>query len=111
MTIAGQSFFVTQAAGCSFSITPVLDSFGINGGTGSVTVTTAAGCAWTASANASWLTLIGANGGTGNGTVNYSVAGKLGEYLHGAENNPRRKFQLAPGGGCEATHWSTHRDF
>ncbi|PYS60097.1 MAG: hypothetical protein DMF76_14750, partial [Acidobacteria bacterium] len=111
MTIAGQSFFVTQAAGCSFSITPGLDIFGINGGTGSVTVNTAAGCAWTASANASWLTLIGGNGGTGNGTVNYSVAANSGTYRTGTMTIAGRTFNVAQVGSCNATIGPTSRSF
>jgi hypothetical protein len=37
-------------------------------------VTTAAGCAWTAASNASWLTVTSGASGSGNGTVSYSVA-------------------------------------
>jgi len=111
MTIAGQSFFVTQAAGCSFSITPGLDIFGINGGTGSVTVNTAAGCAWTASANASWLTLIGGHGGTGNGTVNYSVAANSGTYRTGTMTIAGRTFSVAQVGSCNATIGPTSKSF
>jgi hypothetical protein len=74
LTIAGQTFTVTQAAAeCTFSISRDSDSVAAAGGTGSVTITTAAGCAWAASDNAAWLSLTNANG-TGSGTVNFTAA-------------------------------------
>jgi hypothetical protein len=43
------------------------------GGTGNVSVTAGAGCAWSAVSNASWILLTGATTGSGNGTVPFSV--------------------------------------
>ena len=60
--------------GCTFSISPITASFGQQGGTGSVQVSTQAGCRWTASSGASWLTINAGSQGTGNGTVSYSVS-------------------------------------
>ncbi|HEX8070048.1 MAG TPA: BACON domain-containing carbohydrate-binding protein, partial [Pyrinomonadaceae bacterium] len=75
MTIAGQTFTVTQAgAACTYSIAPTSQSFTAAAGTGSVSVTAGAGCAWTAVSNDSFLTITSGASGTGNGTVNYSVA-------------------------------------
>lgn len=42
--------------------------------TGSVSVTAGTGCAWSATSNASWITITSGASGTGNGTVGYSVA-------------------------------------
>jgi hypothetical protein len=45
------------------------------GGSGSTMVTTAAGCAWSATSNnADWLTVMAPTSGTGNGTVGFSAA-------------------------------------
>jgi Zn-dependent metalloprotease len=63
---------------CSFSISPTSRSHTAAGGTGSVTVTTAAGCSWTAVSNASFITITSGASGSGNGTVNYSVAANTG---------------------------------
>ncbi|HYJ86058.1 MAG TPA: M36 family metallopeptidase [Pyrinomonadaceae bacterium] len=63
---------------CSFSISPTSASFASGGGTGSVTVTTPAGCAWTAVSNATFITITSGSSGSGNGTVNYSVAANTG---------------------------------
>jgi hypothetical protein len=77
ITIAGQTFTVTQAgntSGCNYSIAPTGKLFGSSSGTGSVSVTTTAGCNWTAVSNDAWLTVTSGASGSGNGTVNYSVA-------------------------------------
>jgi Zn-dependent metalloprotease len=63
---------------CSFSINPTSASQPAGGGTGSVTVTATAGCAWTAVSNATFITITSGSSGTGNGTVNYSVAANTG---------------------------------
>jgi hypothetical protein len=73
MTIAGQSFTVTQAAG-SYSISPTSASFPATGGSGSIGVTAPVGASWTASSGSSWITITAGGGGSGNGTVYYSVA-------------------------------------
>lgn len=75
MTIAGQTFTVNQAAGsCSYSISPTAASAAALGGSGSLSVTASAGCAWTASSGAAWITITAGGSGAGNGTVSYSVA-------------------------------------
>ncbi len=75
ITIAGQTHTVNQAAAsCSFMITPTEASYESSGGSGMVTVSAGAGCNWTATSNASWITVTGGASGSGNGAVNYSVA-------------------------------------
>jgi Zn-dependent metalloprotease len=59
---------------CSFSINPTSASFAAAGGSASVSVTTQAGCNWTAASNNSFITITSGASGSGNGTVNYSVA-------------------------------------
>lgn len=59
---------------CSFSINPASASFAAAGGSASVTVTTQAGCNWTAASNSSFITITSGSSGSGSGTVNYSVA-------------------------------------
>jgi Concanavalin A-like lectin/glucanases superfamily/Putative binding domain, N-terminal len=75
VTIEGQTFTVTQAAGSgSYSINPTNASYFSTGGNGSVTVTAGSGCGWTAVSNPGWITVTSGSSGTGPGTVNYSVA-------------------------------------
>jgi hypothetical protein len=74
LTIAGQTFTLTQATFvCTFSISPTSASFPKDGGSGTVTVTAAGSCGWTASESVSWITIDSGASGTGNGTVNYTV--------------------------------------
>jgi uncharacterized protein (TIGR03437 family) len=75
LTIAGQTFTISQsgAATCSYAIAPTSASVPAAGTTGSVTVTAASGCTWTAASNASWITIASGSPGSGNGTVVYSV--------------------------------------
>lgn len=74
LTIAGQTFTISQAAGCTIAINPTSRTIGAGGGTGTVNVTAPAGCTWTAVSNASWITIVTGTGGSGNGTVLYLVA-------------------------------------
>jgi len=74
LTVAGQTITVSEAVGCSFSVSPTSQSLGWSGGQGSVTLTAGSGCAWTAVSNVSWITVTSGASGTGNGTVNYAVA-------------------------------------
>jgi hypothetical protein len=73
LTIAGQSYSVTQAGSCASSINPTSQSVPATAGTGpSIAVTTASGCAWTASTAASWITITSGASGNGNGTVAFT---------------------------------------
>ena len=73
LTIGGKSFVVTQAESCSFTISPEQVSVGAAAGTTNVSVTTASGCAWTASSNAPWLSIAAGANGSGNGTVQVAM--------------------------------------
>ena len=76
LTIAGQSFTVSQAAGdgtCSYSLAPASQSFAAAAATGSATMTAGSACAWTATRSASWITITSGASDTGNGTITYSV--------------------------------------
>lgn len=76
ITIAGQVHSITQSgiAPCSYSITPASLSFTASGGPGSVSVSAASGCNWTATSNDAWITISSGSTGSGNGTVSYTVA-------------------------------------
>ena len=58
---------------CSVTISPAGLAFGSDGGTGSVTVSTAAGCAWTAVSSGGWIAVTTGAAGSGPGTVAYAV--------------------------------------
>jgi uncharacterized protein (TIGR03437 family) len=64
---------VTPGATCTYSLSASSASPGSNGGSGSVNVITTSTCGWTATSNASWITITAGSSGTGNGTVSYQV--------------------------------------
>ena len=78
LTIAGNTFTVTQLAPCTYSISPTSRSHGSGAETGTVSVTAGSICTWTASSNASWITIISGSSGYGTGVVGYSVAANTG---------------------------------
>jgi C1A family cysteine protease len=59
---------------CSYSISPASSSANWKGGSGNINVTAGSTCAWTATSDASWVTITTGKSGTGNGTVRYSVS-------------------------------------
>ncbi len=63
----------TVPSPCTYSISPRVRYLSPNGVTGSISVTTQSGCAWTASSGASWVSITSGSSGTGSGTVMYSV--------------------------------------
>ncbi len=86
VTVAGQSFTVTQAAAanpCAYAISPVDSSLPASGGTGTVAVATAAGCGWTATSNADWITVTSGASGSANGAVGFRVADNAGAARSG----------------------------
>ncbi len=79
LTVNGQTLTITQSAGagCTFNLSPTSESFTAAGGTDTVDVETTGSCAWTATSNATWLTITSGASDTGDGTVRYAVAPNL----------------------------------
>ena len=77
ISVSGASapFTVTQSAlSCNYSISPTSATIGAGGGSAVTNISAPSGCAWTASSNASWISITSGSSGSGNGTVNLSVA-------------------------------------
>lgn len=74
LTIAGATFTVTQATGvCTYAISPTEQAIDQKGGDISVTVTTEAGCAWTAKSDEKWIDVTQGATGSGPGAVRMVV--------------------------------------
>jgi hypothetical protein len=71
--VAGQTFTVTQASGCTYNIAPTTQSFSEQGGNGSISVTTGPTCPWTAVADDDWIIITAGASGTGSGLTRYHV--------------------------------------
>jgi MYXO-CTERM domain-containing protein len=83
LVIGGVNVMVNQADGCRVtSVMPTSTTVFGAGGTGTFTVNSAAGCAWTAMSNASWITGVTPSG-TGQSTVNFTVEPNPGQPRNG----------------------------
>ena len=58
---------------CSYTLSTSSLSFGATGGPGSVNVTTASHCTWTAASDRAWMSITSGASGTGTGVVNVSL--------------------------------------
>jgi hypothetical protein len=108
VTVAGQTFAVTQAEAtatptptptptpspCSYTIAPPEAEIASVGGTGSVAVSTTAGCTWTASSNAGWITVTSGASGTGNGATAFAVAANPGAARSGTMSVAGQTFTV-----------------
>ena len=64
--------FTLKALPCIYSISPPSQSFGSDGGTGSIAVSASpSSCSWTVSESVDWINIT--SSGSGNGTVNYTA--------------------------------------
>jgi hypothetical protein len=80
--IAGQSVTIAQGGApvipdCTYSIQPEQAQYAEDGGTGTIAVTTTAGCAWTASSSAPWVIITAPGPNTGSGAAAYRVEANL----------------------------------
>ncbi len=79
LTIGGKILTVNQAGvACTYSLSPSSQSFTPAGGTGTLTVSASSGCSWSASSQASWITIQSGSSGTMNGAKIYTVASNSG---------------------------------
>lgn len=76
VSIAGQTYTVTQAAGpCIVTLIPTSATIGARGGSNTIHVAVnGADCAWTAVSNNPFITITEGSSGTGRGSVRYVVA-------------------------------------
>jgi hypothetical protein len=103
LVVAGQAVRVTQSQGCSYTIAPESQSMAASGGSGSVAVTAGDGCAWTASSNATWITVTEGSAGSGNATVRFTAAANTGPARSGTITVGGRTFTVNQEGGCSLT--------
>jgi uncharacterized protein (TIGR03437 family) len=115
MTIAGQTFTVTQTGGstCTFTLAPTSQNIAASGGNGSVNVTSQSGCNWTARSNSDWITISSGASGSGNGVVNYAVATNSGAARTGTLTIAGQTFTVtqAANSSCSYTLAPTSRSF
>lgn len=95
VSIAGKTFTVVQAAvACNYSLGSNSQSIPFDGGNGSVGVTAASPCNWTAASNVPWITITSGRSGTGNGSVAFTVATNAGAARTGTLTIAGRTFTV-----------------
>ncbi len=99
LSVAGLTFSITQSGAtppaCSYSISPASASIASGGGTGAVSISAGAGCAWTAASSVGWIRITSGASGSGNGTVNYTVDPNTGEARAGTMTIAGRTFTVS----------------
>jgi hypothetical protein len=104
LIVGGETFSISQeAAECQFSIGTTSQNVAAGGGTGSVAVTATAGCGWTATSNANFISITSGESGTGNGTTGFSVAANTGAARSGTLTIAGRTFTVNQAAGCSFT--------
>ncbi len=111
ITVAGQTFTVTQADGCTFNIAPTNQSVAASGANGTLNVTAGAGCAWTAASNNNWLSITSGATGSGNGAVGFTAAANSGPARTGTLTVAGQTFTVNQANGCTFTLAPTGQAF
>jgi hypothetical protein len=114
VVIAGQSVTITQAASptvpagtCSFTLAPLtFPNVPASGTSLDVTISTQAGCAWTAATGAPWMSVANGASGTGNGTTRLSVAQNSGDARSGAATVAGRTVTVSQLGAASTCTYS-----
>ncbi|MDQ3748130.1 MAG: hypothetical protein M3367_03805, partial [Acidobacteriota bacterium] len=97
------SAFEVQTVDCSYSISPNNAQLGAAGGNTTVNVTSPSGCMWTATSNASWISVTNGNTGNGNGTVSLTVQANTGLARIGTVTIAGQIFTVTQASGCAYT--------
>lgn len=83
LTIAGKPVVVNQANGCAYSVSQESFGFGVDGGSGTVSVTTDGTCFWSASSTMTWVSIANGSEGKGAGSTTFTVAPNTGAPRNG----------------------------
>jgi hypothetical protein len=71
--------YVGTAPGCSYNVSqPSPSTIAGSGGNGTINMSTSSSCPWTASSNATWISVTSGANGTGPGTVYFSASANPG---------------------------------
>jgi hypothetical protein len=103
LLVAGQAVTITQSQGCSISLAPTSQNVAANGGTGTIVVTTAVGCQWSAQSDSAWIAVTSGQSGTGAGSVTFSVNASNGPARTGTVTVGGYAFTITQASGCQYT--------
>src|SRR5262245_52375291 len=109
-TVAGGKVYVATFSGqlnvygllpsCSVTLSQTQQAISPGGGAGEVNVSAADDCQWSASSNASFITIDAGASGTGSGTINFTVSPNLGSPRTGAIEVADQILTVNQDSGC-----------
>ena len=103
ISVNGKTYTITQAGGCSYSISPTNANASVAGGAGTFNVSAGNGCQWTATSNnPDWIT-VNTGSGSGNGSVSYTVAANNGPARTGTITVNGQTFTITQANNCSFT--------
>ncbi len=100
LAIAGQTVTISQANGCTYTLSGTNRTAISGGSSGTVSVTTAVGCVWAANSNDSWLGILNGSSGAGTGAVAYTIAPNPGPVRIGSLTIAGQTFTVNQDNGC-----------
>ena len=100
LTIAGQTVTISQANGCTYTLSGTNTAAISGGSSGTVSVTTVVGCAWAATSNDGWLGILSGSSGAGTGAVAYTIASNPGPVRTGTLTIAGQTFTVNQDNGC-----------
>lgn len=100
ITVEGEAHTVRQASGCLFSFDPPARAVDAAASDNTVALTTHASCAWTATADATWITITSNDAGAGNATISYAVAANTGPERTGTLTVGGTQHTITQASGC-----------
>jgi hypothetical protein len=111
VAIVDRAFTVNQASGCTYSINPTSQQIASAGGSAAVAVTSGAGCTWSATSNATFVSVTQGATGSGNGSVTFNVQANTGPQRSGTLTIAGRVFTVTQDNGCIYTIAPVSRAF
>jgi hypothetical protein len=100
ITVGDRTFIITQATGCTYSISAANASLSASAANLTVNVITGTGCTWTALSSAAWITVTSPTNSSGAGTVTLAVAANTGPTRIGTVTIAGQIFTVTQGSGC-----------
>jgi uncharacterized protein (TIGR03437 family) len=88
--------------GCTYALSPQSGTVAAAGGTGSISVSAATGCLWSATSSSAWLSVTAGAAGSGNGTVQYTAQANTGGARTGSVKVQDKTFSLSQAAGTPA---------
>ncbi|NOT62565.1 MAG: hypothetical protein HOP19_20360 [Acidobacteria bacterium] len=108
--VGNKTFVVNQAGSCAVSLPISGTSFqtsSTGGASGTISVTAATGCVWTAKSDQPWLVVTNGASGTGNGAVSYRVYSNDYAERIGIITVADKKYVIRQDGRCSVNLSST----